>query len=141
MYQMDDVFFILKLENKKIEIYQRFRLILCNFWRPNCLKTWIFAFWTTLVNSCWPHVCDMAKYILGLVSIYLKSLPPTYHAQKCKTHHGGSKKPYFFPTTGWWNNHLHIANLCSSKPEAKGDIFATIFIIKIDTTKILVWSF
>ena len=60
---MDDVFFILNLENKKIEIHQHFSLILCYFWRQNCLKTWILAFWTTLVNLCWPHVCDITKYI------------------------------------------------------------------------------
>ena len=71
-------------------------------------KTSILSFWTTLVNACWPHVCDMTKHILGVVIIYLKSLPLEYHVQKCKTHHGGSKKP-FFPSTGsWWNNHLQM---------------------------------
>ena len=30
-YQMDDVFFILNLENKEIELYQHFSLILCYF--------------------------------------------------------------------------------------------------------------
>ena len=72
------------------------------------LKMWILAFWTILVNACWPHVCDMRKFILGPGSIYLKSLPPKYHVQKCKIHHEGSKKPFFVPTRGWWNNHLII---------------------------------
>ena len=44
----------------------------------------------------------------GLVSIYLKSLPPKYHVQKCKTHHGGRKKHFFLSTGGWWNNHLQL---------------------------------
>ena len=26
--------------------------MLCYFWRQNWLKTWILAFWTTLVNAC-----------------------------------------------------------------------------------------
>ena len=52
-------------------------------------------------NDLWPNI------FWGPWSIYLKSLSSKYHVQKCKTHHGGSKKPYFFPTTRWWNNHLH----------------------------------
>ena len=34
-------------------------------------------------------------FILALVSIYLKFLPPKYHLKKSKTHHRGSKKHFF----------------------------------------------
>ena len=88
----------------EVDIYN----ILCYFWRQNCLITRILAFWTTLVNACWPHVCDMIKYILGACK-YLSQVPfPKYHVQKCKTHHWGSKETFFVPTVSWWNNHLQI---------------------------------
>ena len=108
MYQMDDVFFILNLENKKIEIYQHFSLILCYFWRQNSLKTWILAFWTTLVNACWPHVCDMTKYILGACK-YLSQVPsPQISCPEMQNSSWGVEKTIFFPTPCWWNNHLHL---------------------------------
>ena len=65
------------------------------------------AFWTTLVNACWPHVCDMTKYIWGLVSIYLKSLPQNIMPRNAKLIMR-SKKSFFLPTRGWWNNYLHL---------------------------------
>ena len=95
MYQMDDVFFILNLENKKIEIYQHFSLILCYFWRQNCLKTWILAFWITLVNACWPHVCAMTKYILGACK-YLSQIPsPQISRQEIQNSSRGVEKTIF----------------------------------------------
>ena len=109
MCQTYDVCFICNLGNKNLGIYHRFNLILCYFWRQNCLKTWILAFWTTLVNSCWPHVCDMTKDILGACK-YISQVPsPKYHVQKCKSHHVGWKKHFFVPTGSWWYNHLQIS--------------------------------
>ena len=94
---------------QKIEIYQHFSLILCNFWRQNCLKTWILVFWTTLVNSCWPRVCDMTKYILGACKYLSQVLsPPNIISRNAKLIMGGGRKKRFFvPRPRWWNNHLH----------------------------------
>ena len=60
------------------------------------------------------HMCVISpNEVWGLVSIYLKSLPPKYHVKKSKTHHGGSKNKnhfFLFASTGrWWNNHLHFS--------------------------------
>ena len=74
MCQTYDVCFIFNLEKKYLGIYHHFSLILCYFWCQNCLKTSILAFWMTLVNMCWPHVCDMTKYILGACK-YLSQVP------------------------------------------------------------------
>ena len=62
--------------------------------------------WSTRVDHMyvmWPNT------YWGLVSIYLKSLPPKYDVQKYKTYHGGSKKTFFVPRPRWWNNHLHFS--------------------------------
>jgi len=59
---------------RKIGIFHHFSLILCYFLCENCLKTWIWALWTTLVNACWPHACDMTENILGTCK-YLSQIP------------------------------------------------------------------
>ena len=94
--QMDDIFFILNLGNKTFQIDYHFSLILCHFWRQNCLKTWILAFWTTLVNSCWPHVRDMTKYILGACK-YLSQVPsPQISCPEMQNSSwGGGRKKHF----------------------------------------------
>ena len=96
IHQLNDVFFILNLGNIKIEIYRHFSLILCYFWRQNCLKTSILAFWTTLVNACWPHVCDMTKYILGACK-YLSQVPsPQISCPEMQNSSWGVEKTIFF---------------------------------------------
>ena len=81
---------------QKIEIYHHFSLILCYFWRQNCLKTSILAFWTTLVNACWPHVCDMTKYILGACK-YLSQVPsPQISCPEMQNSSWGVEKTIFF---------------------------------------------
>ena len=53
--------------------------------------------WSTRVD----HMCVIwPNTFWGLVSIYLKSLPPKYHVQKCKTHHGGVEKTIFLSLHG-----------------------------------------
>ena len=64
-----------------------------------------------LVNACWPHVhrtcnptLDTWRHCFG--PFYPKRFNHTTH-----TRFGGSRKPYFFPTKEWWNNHLHFEEL------------------------------
>ena len=117
---MNDVFFILNLGNIKIEIYHHFSLILCYFWRQNCLKTSILAFWTTLVNACWPHVCDMIKYILGACK-YLSEVPfPQISCPEMQNSSWGGWKNHIFPlqavdgttTFIYWNLFLDFITIC-----------------------------
>ena len=110
MCETNDVCFIFNLGNKNLGIYCHLSLLLRYFWCRNCLKTSILLFWATLVNTCWPyHMCViLPNEVWGLVSIYLKSLPPKYHVKKSKTHRGGSSNHFFCLRNGWWNNHLHI---------------------------------
>ena len=107
MYQMDDVFFILNLENKKLKYIN----ILAWFYAIFDVKiAWKREFWPfgPLWSTRVDHMCVIwPNTFWGLVSIYLKSLPPRYHVQKIKTHHG-SKKTFFLSGTRWWNNHLHF---------------------------------
>ena len=84
------------IQNILFTFFDIFGLILCYFWRQNCLKTWILAFWTTLVNSCWPHVCDMTKYILGACK-YLSEVPsPQISCPEMQNSSWGVEKNIFF---------------------------------------------
>ena len=113
MCQTYDVCFLFNLGNKNLRIYHHFSLILCYFWRQNCLKTSILAFWATLVNTCWPYVCDMPKWSLGDCK-YLKSFPPNITSRNPKLITGG-RKDHFLPlqwvdgiTTFNFNKHKYI---------------------------------
>ena len=102
MCQTYDVCFIFNLGNKNLGIYCHLSLILCYFWRQNCLKTSILLLWATLVNMalCWPYVCDITKWSLRACK-YLSQVPPNSSR--------GSEGPFFWPTKGWWNNHLQFS--------------------------------
>ena len=66
------------------------------------------AFWTTLVNACWPHVCDMTKYISGAYK-YLSQVPsPQISCPEMQNSSWVVEKNIFSPTAGWWNNHLQM---------------------------------
>ena len=83
-------------QNILFTFFDIFGLILCYFWRQNSLKTWILAFWTTLVNACWPHVCDMTKYILGACK-YLSQVPsPQISCLEMQNSSWGVEKTIFF---------------------------------------------
>ena len=87
------------MKTKKIEICQHLSLFLCYFWRKNCSKTWILAFWTTLVNACWPYVCDMTKYILGACK-YLSQVPsPQISCPEMQNSSWGVEKTIFLCLT------------------------------------------
>ena len=48
-----------------IFLFDIFILILCYFWRQNCLKMSSLALLATLVNTRWPYLYDMTKRSLG----------------------------------------------------------------------------
>ena len=95
MCQTYDVCFIFNLGNKNLGIYHHFSLILCYFWRQNCLKTSILALWATLVNTCWPYVCDRTKWSLGACK-YLSQVPsPQISRQEIQNSSRGVEKTIF----------------------------------------------
>ena len=97
-------------------VYDIFSLILCYFSRQNCLKTSFLALWATLVNTCWPYVCDMTKWSLGACK-YLSQVPsPQISRQEIQNSSRGVEKTIFFVSiVSWWNNHLQIKNYISAK--------------------------
>ena len=99
---------------QRIEMYHHFSLILCYFWRQNCLKTSILALWATLVNTCWPYVYDMTKWTLGTCKSLCKVPAPQISRQEIQNSSRGVEKTIFFVSTvDWWNNHLHSSSLKS----------------------------
>ena len=95
MCQTYDVCFLFNLGNKNLRIYHHFSLILCYFWRQNCLKTSILALWATLVNTCWPYVCDRTKWSLGACK-YLSQVPsPQISRQEIQNSSRGVEKTIF----------------------------------------------
>ena len=128
MCQTYDVCLIFNLGNKNSGIYCHLSLILCYFWRQNCSKTSILLFWVTLVNTCWPYVCDITKWSLGACK-YLSQVPsPQISARNPKLIARGQENHFFNPTRGWWNNHLHF-NCWSLR------------IFKIEKFQIIIWKF
>jgi len=68
------------------------------------------SLWSTRVDCMcliWPNA------FWGLVSIYLKSLPPDIMSRNGNFIMTDRKK-HFFPITCWWNNHLEIAHSIAS---------------------------
>ena len=95
MCQTYDVCFIFNLGNKNLGIYHHFSLILRYFWRQNCLKTSILLLWATLVNTCWPYVCDITKWSLGARK-YLSQVPsPQISRQEIQNSSRGVEKTIF----------------------------------------------
>ena len=95
MCQTYDVCFIFNLGNKNLGIYCHLSLILCHFWRQNCLKTSILLLWATLVNTCWPYVCDITKWSLGARK-YLSQVPyPQISRQEIQNSSRGVEKTIF----------------------------------------------
>ena len=95
MCQTYDVCFIFNLGNKNLGIYCHLSLILCHFWRQNCLKTSILLLWATLVNTCWPYVCDVTKWSLGARK-YLSQVPsPQLSRQEIQNSSRGVEKTIF----------------------------------------------
>ena len=95
MCQTYYVYFLFNLGNKYLRIYHHISLILCYFWRQNSLKTSILAFWATLVNKCWPYVCDRTKWSLGACK-YLSQVPsPQISRQEIQNSSRGVEKTIF----------------------------------------------
>ena len=100
MCQTYDVCFIFNLGNKNLGIYCHLSLILCHFWRQNCLKTSILLLWATLVNTCWPYVCDITKWSLGARK-YLSQVPsPQISRQEIQNSSRRVEKTIFYLYSG-----------------------------------------
>ena len=101
MCQTYDVCFIFNLGNKNLGIYCYLSLILCHFWRQNCLKTSILLLWATLVNTCWPYVCDITKWSLGARK-YLSQVPsPQISRQEIQNSSRGVDRENHFLSLQW----------------------------------------
>ena len=96
------------LETKTLEYLIILNWFYAIFYVKIALKRqfWLSA---TLVNACWPHVCDMTKYILGTCK-YLSEVPfPQISCPDMQNSSWGDRINHiFFPTGRWWNNHLQI---------------------------------
>ena len=83
------------IQNILFTFFDIFSLILCYFWRQNCLKTSILLLWATLVNTCWPYVCDITKWSLGARK-YLSQVPsPQISRQEIQNSSRGVEKTIF----------------------------------------------
>ena len=60
----------------------------------NCFKTLILALWTILVDTYWPHVCDMTKYILGACKFVSQVISPQISCPEIQKSSRGSKIQY-----------------------------------------------
>ena len=83
------------IQNILFTFFDIFSLILCYFWRQNCWKTSILLLWATLVNTCWPYVCDITKWSLGARK-YLSQVPsPQISRQEIQNSSRGVEKTIF----------------------------------------------
>ena len=84
---------------QKIGIHYHFTLILCYLWCQNCLETSILALWATLVNTCWPYVCDMTKWSLGACKYLSQVSSPQISRQEIQNSSRAVEKKHFLCRT------------------------------------------